>query len=247
MHIVAPESPEEATAHIFEERIRAVKGYLNTQLRYNNIVLPRPIFVELLGPPSSGKTTIIKELYKSLKRNGLKIKMPQEGAEVIPHTERDTPVYNIRTGLYALQIFLNLRGGHEYDVVFFDRGIFDPYTWMIRWYEDGKLSEEDMRRWQKSFVDPLWAHDMDAAYVIVCDPAIAVEREYKKSPDKRLGATTNPEFMERLIRYNNRMLEELSGTYPQLRLFDTTHVPEEEMARIVAEDLFKSLTAKIKI
>lgn len=167
-------------------------------MRYNARALPKPFFIEFNGTPSSGKTTTIKQIYNFLKRHGFKVLMPQEGAEVVPHTERGTPAYNIRTGIYALEIFLRLREGHEYDFVLFDRCVFDAYTWMIYWSEKGKLSEKEKALYQNFFsLSPLWVCDIDRVYCLICDAKTSLERENAISLSRKLGETTNPETVER--------------------------------------------------
>ena len=127
-----------------EARAKRILQYLRSDLRYDQNIIPRPFFIELTGTPSSGKTTVITELDKFLRRQGFRVYRPQEGAEVIRHIERTTPVYNLRTGIYALTLLLDISVGHLYDVVIFDRSIFDAYVWLMYWNEKGKLTEQQM-------------------------------------------------------------------------------------------------------
>src|SRR3989338_10083226 len=113
-----------------EYKLARTLSYIDIETRRNHNVLPRPFFIEITGTPSAGKTTTIKELDKFFRRMGFRVLCPQEGAEVIRHIERTTPLYNIRTGLYALQILIDLSHGHQYDIVIFDRCIFYSFCWM---------------------------------------------------------------------------------------------------------------------
>src|SRR3989344_1035355 len=104
---------------IFEKKAQEILKYLKYNIRYGDFI-PRPFFLEFTGSPSSGKTTTITELDKFLRRQGFRVWRPQEGAEVIRHIERTTPIYNIRTGLYALSILLDESFAHKYDVIISD-------------------------------------------------------------------------------------------------------------------------------
>ena len=228
-----------------ETKIKLLHMYLKTRERYDGVFLPSPFFIEFAGTPSAGKTTIIKELYKFLKRSGFKVAIPQEGAEVIPHTHRNTPKYNIRTGMYALEILLSLQQGHEYDFVLFDRCIFDAYVWMAYWHEKGKLTLEEMRLLQEYFLFREWGQDIHRAYYVVCDPHIAVKREFSIAVSQKLGETTNPTTIKRLINLHKNAFADLKNKFPQLQYFDTTKLDRSQMVETITADLFNSLTKKM--
>ena len=99
---------------IFQEKAQIILSYLKSHLRYDNGFLPRPFMIELTGSPSAGKTTIIKSLDDFLRDQGLRVLRPQEGAEVIRHIPRTTPIYNIATGLYALNKLVEESYCHKY-------------------------------------------------------------------------------------------------------------------------------------
>ncbi|MDO8516024.1 MAG: AAA family ATPase [bacterium] len=229
--------------NLFEEKARAILAYLKSDLRYGEQFLPRPFFLELTGSPSSGKTTTITELDKFFRRQGFRVLRPQEGAEVIRHIGRDTPLYNIRTGLYALQLLIDLSAGHLYDLVIFDRCIFDAYTWMMYWEEKSKLSTQEKSLIQSFFVSRFWTNKIDAAYFMVCDPEVAMKRELRIALSQKLGETTNPATVKTLAERYRRAYDLLSPAYPQIELIDTTHLGEQEMVEYVARrtlDIFET-------
>ncbi len=227
-----------------EEQAQQLLRYLKVELRYDESHLPRPFFIEFTGSPSSGKTTTIVELDKFLRRQGFTVFHPQEGAEVIRHIPRTTPLYNIRTGLYALQILIDLMRGHMYDVVIFDRCIFDAYCWMMYWEEKGKLTEQERHIIQTFFLSRFWTDSIDVAYFMTCDPKTAAERELKIAVSEKLGETTNPSSVKTLItRYRNAH-EILKPHHPQLHLIDTTHMDAKTMVNIVVETTLNELLKK---
>jgi len=132
----------------FEQQATIIKKYLGGETRYN---LRRPFHIEFTGSPSAGKTTTITELDKFFRRQGFRVLRPQEGAEVIRHIERTTPIYNVRTGIYALNLLLDSGHTNSYDIIIFDRCIFDAYVWMEYWFEKNKISEEEKNILQHFF------------------------------------------------------------------------------------------------
>lgn len=229
---------------IFEKKAKNILRYLRSDLRYNESAIPRPFFLEFTGSPSSGKTTVITELDKFLRREGFRVLRPQEGAEVIRHIERTTPVYNLRTGVYALTLLLDISAGHMYDVVIFDRCLFDAYVWMMYWQEKDKLSRTEMMEYQAFFLSPFWAEKIDVAAFMVCDPEEAMRRELRIALSSKLGETTNPKTIETLASRYRRAYEYLSPRYPQLHIFDTTEIGEEEMVEKIVLKIFDMLEKK---
>src|SRR3990167_6895073 len=112
---------------VFEQKALRILEHLKSKLRYDNGFLPRPFMIELTGSPSSGKPATIKEMFGFLRPLGFRVRRPQEGAECVQHIPRPTPEYNIRTGLYALEKLMDEGWGHRYDIILFDRCIYDAY------------------------------------------------------------------------------------------------------------------------
>ena len=223
------------TENQFEERAKRILTYLHKDVRHNNALLPRPFFLELTGSPSAGKTTTITELDKFFRRMGLRVLRPQEGAEVIRHIERDTPLYNLRTAMNALTQLVDYAAGHLYDVVIFDRCIFDAPVWMMYWREKSKLTEEEMVRYQQYFLSRFWVDQIDLAMFMVCDPEKAMGRELKIALSDKLGETTNPKTIKTLADRYRAAFAQLKPNYPQLELLDTTDLDEKTMVERVAD------------
>jgi hypothetical protein len=229
----------------YEQQAQRVLKYLKAHIRYDNGILPRPFHIELTGTPSSGKTTIITEQYKFLRRLGFRVLRPQEGAEVIQHIERTTPVYNIRTALYALTMVLDEAHKHTYDVILLDRGIFDPYGWMMYWRDKGKLSPEECAFFQEFFLSRLWVNLIDKAFFVICEPEEAMRRELRIAVTDRLGETTNPDSIKKLVTRYHSAYEQLSPAHPQLELVDTTHMGEQEMVDLFSSKILDAMEARI--
>jgi thymidylate kinase len=230
----------------FEEKAQNILRYLKKHIRHDEKFLPRPFFIEFTGSPSSGKTTTITELDKFLRRQGFRVLRPQEGAEVIRHVERTTPLYNIRTGMYALEILIDLSMGHLYDAVIFDRCLFDAYCWLKYWKEKGELSHEEKTMFQSFFLSRFFIDKLDAVYFMITNPEIAMERELRIALSTKLGETTNPKTVETLVERYRSAYHLLSPHHPQLRLIDTSMLEEQAMVEHIARDILNILETKAK-
>ena len=229
-----------------EEKTKMLLDYLKISRRYNQSFIPRPFFVEFSGSPSSGKTTMITELDKYFRREGARVWRPQEGAEVIRHIERTTPLYNIRTGLYALNLLIDLSAGHMYDIVIFDRCIFDAFSWMMYWEEKNKLTPEERNMIQSFFLSDFWTDKIDAAIFMVADTKESLRREMRLSMNQKVGETTNSKTVETLINRYKTAYSLLSPKYKQLVMFDTTNLNEETMVQTITNKLVDMLVLKTK-
>lgn len=230
----------------FDRKARELLEYLNPGHRYGEDYLPRPFMVEFTGSPSSGKTTTIDALDQLLKGQGMRVLRPQEGAEVIRHIPRTTPLYNLRTGLYALQNLIDLSSGHQYDIVIFDRGVFDTHIWMQYWRSKGKLSEEEEAFYQQFFLSRFWVNHIDAAYFVVCDAEVAMQREHRISLTGHEGNFTNPETITKLMNFYADSYMKLGSDFPQLKYVNTTHMSEQEMVEDVGSHLLDTLHRRMQ-
>lgn len=234
---------ERAAEH--EAQAKRILAFLKSPIRYDNGFIPPPFLVEFTGSPSSGKSTTIVELYKFLRRLGFRVYKPLEGAEAIQHIPRTTPVYNVRTGLYALTILLDESYKHTYDIVLLDRGIFDVYAWMMYWRDKEKLTAPQEDLFQRFFLSPFWADSIAAAFFMVCSPEEAMRRELRIALSERLGETTNPASVAKLVDRYTRAYALLTHHHPQLELIDTTALTEQAMVELIGAKLLDRLESRI--
>ncbi|HEY4486139.1 MAG TPA: AAA family ATPase [Candidatus Paceibacterota bacterium] len=225
-----------------EKQIEDIKKFLNVKERYNQKSFPPPCFIELTGPPLSGKTTTIGHLYDFLRARGFEVFKPQEGAEVIPARLRNSPIFNIRTANYALGILMEQMSDHRYDFVIFDRCIFDAYHWMRHWFEKGELSEEEMKFHQNHYLHK--SSNIGLAYIMVCDPEVARGRKKKRALSENPGKTTSSKSQREITERFVSVYEELSPKHNQLHLIDTTTQNIDEVCAIVERETLETF-AKI--
>ena len=227
------------------EQVQKIKDYLKYPHRHDKKFLPRPFFIEITGTPSSGKTTAITELNKFFKRKGFRVISIQEGAEAIRHVSRDTPLYNLRTAIYALNQLIDLSHSHLYDFVIFDRALFDAFVWMMYWEEKGKLTQEEKEAYQEFFKFRLWIKEIDSALFITCDPEEAMRRELRLSLTDEEGEYTNPKTIATLITRYDKAYETLKEKHEQLHYVDSTNLNEKELVMAVLEICLIDINKKV--
>ncbi len=222
-----------------------IRRYLRSHdIRYNTSVLPRPFCIEITGTPCSGKSVVIDQLYNELRKLGLRVERPQEGAQVIQHIPRSEAVFNTRTGLYALSLLIDKSYGHSSDVVIFERCIFDSYCWMAYDAEKKGLSLEQKESSRAFFLSKLWASYISRAYFFTCEPEVALARELRASPSGQVGNSTTPEIIKAMIEMYKKAHSELHPRFPQVKMFDTTKLDEQAMVHAVQTDILEVLSQK---
>lgn len=231
----------EQQLNLFETRTKKILEYLKVEHRYRESFLPRPFFIEFTGSPDSGKSTAINNLYHSFKNLGFRVFKPLEGAEAIQHISRSTPLYNIRTALYAITQLIDLSHTHMYDLVLFDRCAFDGYYWMMYWFAKDQITEEEMKHWQETFLSNFWVNNLDAAYFVMCEPAVALERNRMDTLSTRFVDTTNSKNMKILVDRLYLAYNELSPRFSQLKLVDTSAMEKMEMVQNFADDILTTM------
>ena len=100
-----------------------------------------------------------------------------------------------------------------------------------------------MRVVQEFFL--LGAMRIDLACIVICDPAVALERYLKFNPTKHQGSTTNLDVIKLLLECNFESYEELRGCFPQLVVLDTTDLKQEAMVKRAREIMIQALEKKI--
>lgn len=94
-------------------------------------VRKKPFIVEFTGTPEAGKTTVINILFEDLKKLGYKVKLYPESAEITP---KEFPKGCLEAKLWmnfdTAKNILEAQYLSNYDIVLFDRGVFDRIFWI---------------------------------------------------------------------------------------------------------------------
>ena len=102
----------------------------------------RPLTIEFTGLPNSGKTTLIYNLARKLKQDGIAVKVMQEDAELVPkEIPKKTWIRNAWITFGQLQSLLEIPYSNN-QVILLDRGYCDALFWAKFLYKQDVCSKE---------------------------------------------------------------------------------------------------------
>jgi len=231
----------------FERDAHDLRTYLNVHIRHDSETLPRPFIIEIDGPPSSGKSTVVRKLTSTFRRAGLRVFRPQEAPEAIRHIEHGAALlYNLRTGIYSLTHLLDQQAGHQYDIVFLERGPFDVCNWMEYWKKRGRVSLQEVAVITQFFLLPAFTDHIDCAIFLVCDAHTAIARERIDLEVDEPSPYSKPEMIDEHNDQYRSLFESLSSQYPQLRLVDGTNLSKRETEERLRHMILQTMKERIK-
>lgn len=123
------------------EKIRRNLEKINLGINENT----PPIFVELLGTPKSGKTTLLKSLTRLFNNSGMQISSRRETAEYNP-VAKDSKQYDLWMVLELFKNLLDDISNGQGNIIVYDRGIIDRLTWLENAVQNGMMTKGDLEK-----------------------------------------------------------------------------------------------------
>ena len=201
----------------------------------------KPLFIELAGTPDSGKSTIAGILDNFFRRHNFRVFKIQEGPEHIRHISRSTYLYNIATAIYGFDLCLKFLNDARYDIVIFDRLLFDAYCWMEYWHQKKMISEETKNKIQDFFTNPDFVNLLNNAFFIVCEAEEAIKRDQKYALSDKFGETTNPNSIKNLIKIWQGCFIKLPDRFKgKLTMVETADINPRQAAEIILNEILKN-------
>jgi len=227
----APDSVAIETIKGLEERAARVKAFLETR------PAKRPLIIEFSGSPKAGKTRCISVLELFLKRNGLKAEVYTERASIAPIKSKGHLNFNVWVSCASLQGMLEALY-KDIDVFILDRGVFDALVWN-EWLEmTGKITREEARQVDQFFTMKRWTGLVDIIFVLTCDPAVSIQREYADQLTTKRGTIMEEGTLGQFQESIKRTMEKNGSKFKRIVSVDTTGVKTREgVARITDEAL----------
>jgi hypothetical protein len=199
----------------------------------------RPLAIELLGSPASGKSTAQGVLRHFFRRNKFLVHAPREGAEAI-EGPRQLPDYNMHTTEWALHHARMLRHSKAFHLGIFDRAILDGVVRMELYASEGRITSEEQKIIEGYFLLPFNADLFDLHVFLMCGPQTTFDRKRKVEVVDKPGPTLNPATLSKLYDTHRRVWERLGGSENQKLLW----LDSDELNQIqVAEQLIGAILA----
>lgn len=123
------------------EKIRRNLEKINSRINENT----PPIFVELLGTPKSGKTTLLRSLTRLFNNSGMQISSRRETAEYNP-VAKDSKQYDLWMVLELFKNLLDDISNGQGNIIVYDRGIIDRLTWLENAVQNGMMTKGDLEK-----------------------------------------------------------------------------------------------------
>jgi uridine kinase len=196
---------------------------------------PRPLAVELLGQPASGKTTVQGMLRHFFRRGKFEVHAPREGAEAI-EGPRPVPDYNLHTVEWALHHARLLRSNQQCQIGIFDRAIFDGVVRMEHYLASGEITAQEREIIEGYFLLPANARLFDLHIFLMCQPDTTFARKQKVEIIHQPGKTLNSETLNRLYEAHQRVWERLRLSEDQRFLW----VDSDQLDRLQVADAILS-------
>ncbi|OYW72032.1 MAG: hypothetical protein B7Z37_26020, partial [Verrucomicrobia bacterium 12-59-8] len=183
-----------STSEIIELKARAeeVRSRFDKDAR-------RPIVIEFAGMPKAGKTTIVNEIHRFLKRCGFKAKMIGEKASICPIRDKKDSSFNIWTVCQTLsELLVDTQSpptASDPEIVLLDRGIFDAVAWLRLLERLKRLKPQERESVENFVLLEDWRNRISQVILLTVNPAQALEREEGLLPIAVAGSIMNLEVL----------------------------------------------------
>lgn len=165
----------------------------------------KPIFIELVGTPKSGKTTLKKYLSNFFKKYGVNYKAHQETAEYNPIKDKGSKQYDIWMVMELLRNITEDLSQNEGKIIIFDRGILDRIPWMKYDIDKGLMTQRDLERVTSMYDLSALDEYRPITQIFKTSPKLSVKR--KGEP----GFFVNEENMEKFNGFLDESMDSITS------------------------------------
>lgn len=158
------------------------KNRIEENLKYIKANLDKvegPIFIELIGTPKSGKTTLLGYFKNLFEKNNIKIQTRQETAEYNPIEDKSIEEYGMWMFMELMQKLSEDISNKNPRIVIYDRGILDRVPWLDHSVNDGSMTLKDTTLLKQLYKTDFLQKYKPLVYVLITSPELSVERKGK--------------------------------------------------------------------
>jgi len=208
----------------------------------------RPVVIEFAGMPKAGKTTIVNEIHRFLKRCGFRAKIITEKAAICAIRDKKDMSFNVWTVFQTLSELLvdtqSPPSGADPEVVIVDRGLFDAVSWFRLLERLKRVHRVDRIELEKLVLLSEWRERISQVFVLTVSPQEAMAREQGLIPISVFGSIMNVEVLAQTKENALRCARELE-THFNIKAIDTTGRIAADIARRVAEMVLDTIDAHL--
>ena len=158
------------------EKINSIQNavsYLKSNLSKTDCT----IFIELIGTPKSGKTTLVNAMRNLLEKSGSPVTVRRETAEYNPIQNKNSEEYNVWMIMELIKNFSEDLINNHGKIVIYDRGLLDRIPWIDYSVQTGSISQEDSEIIKKLYETDLFKKYNPLAYGFITSPEISIKRK----------------------------------------------------------------------
>lgn len=196
--------------NVIDQKIKEIKR----MQRY----MCNPIFIELLGTPKSGKTTLKNYLSNLFENNDINYFARQETAEYNP-VEKTSNGYNLWMVLELLKNVDEDLSKADGKIIIYDRGLLDRMAWMEYDVQNEKMFKEDKEIILKAYQIMPISDYKPISKVYITSPQLSIKRKGKS------GKFVNEDSIRR---YNQILKNQISTIQKRSLHSDITYTDEYE-------------------
>jgi len=201
----------------------------------------KPLVIEFAGLPKAGKTTLINSLSLFLRRNGIRTKVITEQATICPISDKLDLTFNVWTGCSSLLRFLELVQDPIYNVIIFDRGIYDSIVWLHLLTDEHKLTVDEFETIRHFAFLERWRKSINLLIEVKTEPKKALEREFKDALTDIPGRIMNRSILEKYLSHAKIVKDKYSGLFKKYINVDTTKDTTEKNVEQITIQVLKML------
>lgn len=184
-----------------QEKLERLKEIDRTLEKIKGLVInsDKTLFIELVGTPKSGKTTLKRAIKNIFDVRGIPLITRRETAEYNPIPKEDEN-YNFWMILELMKNISEDLSNAKGKVVLYDRGMIDRIPWMKYDISQGKMNEKDYRRIMEIYKSNYLKGYKPLTQVFFTSPELSI---FRKGTEGRFVNT------QTLTKYNSILNQEL--------------------------------------
>lgn len=204
----------------------------------------RGFVIELAGMPNAGKSELMGNLRHLFYVAAASVYAKVEGAfnlPILPDERQDLVAYNLRTLNYA-QTQLLRHDLRLFDVLLFERSLFDAYCWFTLLNHQRKLDDATYGVIKEFLLLEKYRERLDLVIDFIGDPQVLLDREITARYTSQRSVGTNINMLQALYEIHARAADELRDQFRILQV-DTSTLSREAVYEWVAERTLGAMEA----
>lgn len=176
----------------------------------------KPLIIEFLGMPKTGKTRTSGKLHKILSEKSINIYSIKERASICPITDKLHPSFDFWTASAFIREYTTLIDS-DIDIVIADRGLLDAVIW-VRMFS--KMYNNPTLRFdiEKLVLDSFVTKNIVSAFFFHADIQTVLDRGREENKVERRNRIMNSDILSRYLDAFNEVEHILSSVCPLIKI-----------------------------